>query len=407
MMNTAEFDALRDHLLQPISSAEPAGQWMRYAPTFAALSRMREEDNPNLPMGDWERPLQKADWSQVAEASIQLLKQDSKDFQVAAWLTDAWIRTDSWQGLCTGLQLINGIAERFWRAAWPALDENDADRRVAPFVWMNTNLPRTIRLHMVLLPVSLQREQPVTLLDWESAPLIDDAKADTNSSDTRPSRRSLRERVRASDSAFLQSVLYQAEQAKAELQRLANFLDAQLREESPSLSKLMAAIDGARQAAVVLLPPEVVASIASTVGNSGGVGSLGTAGSVGSLGAAGNVGAVGTTSTAPVVGEGNTAAPTERLPNQPSNLAPPTTTDQTQNIRHQDPAIERAQVYAALADLAARLKMLEPHSPTPYMIERALALGTMPLPEMIAAINASAGSMDRFFELLGLTPAQK
>jgi len=41
------------------------------------------------------------------------------------------------------------------------------------------------------------------------------------------------------------------------------------------------------------------------------------------------------------------------------------------------------------------------------MIERALALGTMPLPEMIAAINASAGSMDRFFELLGLTPAQK
>jgi len=161
----------------------------------------------------------------------------------------------------------------------------------------------------------------------------------------------------------LQSVLYQAEQAKAELQRLANFLDAQLREESPSLSKLMAAIDGARQAAVALLPPEV--------------------------------------------GEGNTAAPNERLPNPPSNLAPTKTTDQTQNIRHQDPAIERAQAYAALADLAARLKMLEPHSPTPYMIERALALGTMPLPEMIAAINASAGSMDRFFELLGLTPAQK
>jgi hypothetical protein len=28
----------------------------------------------------------------------------------------------------------------------------------------------------------------------------------------------------------------------------------------------------------------------------------------------------------------------------------------------------------------------------------------MPLPEMIAAINASAGSMDRFFELLGISP---
>jgi len=390
-MNSAEFDALRDQLLQPISSAEPAGQWMRYAPKFAALSRMREEDNPNLPMGDWERPLQKADWSQVAEASIQLLKQDSKDFQVAAWLTDAWIRTDSWQGLFTGLQLINGIAERFWRAAWPALDENDADRRVAPFAWMNTNLPRTIRLHVVLLPVSMQREQPVTLLDWESAPLIDDARADANSSDTRPSRRSLRERVRATDSAFLQSVLCQAEQAKAELRRTAHFLDARLREESPSLSKLMAAIDGASQAALALLPPEVIASIASSAGNAD------------TAGTAGSVGTAETTSSPPVAGEGNTAAPNELQPNQPSHPVSPKATHQTQNIRHQDPAVERVQVYAALADIAARLKMIEPHSPTPYMIERALVLGTMPLPEMIAAINASAGSVDRFFELLGIS----
>ncbi|MBU3708927.1 MAG: hypothetical protein FGM20_07445, partial [Burkholderiaceae bacterium] len=210
MMGNIEFEAALNQLLLPISSAEPAGRWMRYEPTFAAISRMREEDDPNLPMGDWERPLQKADWAQVAEASSQLLKQDSKDFQVAAWLADAWIRTHSWQGLCAGLQLINGIAERFWRAAWPALDEDNADRRVAPFVWMNSNLPRTIRLNTVLLPVSLHREQPVTLLDWESAPLIDDGKADSASSDTRPSRRNLRERVRTSDGAFLQSVLYQA-----------------------------------------------------------------------------------------------------------------------------------------------------------------------------------------------------
>jgi len=386
-MGNIEFETALNQLLLPISSAEPAGRWMRYEPTFAAISRMREEDDPNLPMGDWERPLQKADWAQVAEASSQLLKQDSKDFQVAAWLADAWIRTHSWQGLCAGLQLINGIAERFWRAAWPALDEDNADRRVAPFVWMNTNLPRTIRLNTVLLPVSLHREQPVTLLDWESAPLIDDGKADSASSDTRPSRRNLRERVRTSDGAFLQSVLYQAEQAKTDLQRLAHFLDAQLRDESPSLSKLMAAIDGARQAAQALLPPGVVVTTPSTAV---------------ATGAAGTVNMTGTSSPALTAGNAPNVAPNDLPAHEPSHIASPVATDHTQNIKYQDPAIERAQAYIALAEIAARLKILEPHSPTPFMIERALALGNMPLPEMIAAINASAGSMDRFFELLGL-----
>jgi hypothetical protein len=41
------------------------------------------------------------------------------------------------------------------------------------------------------------------------------------------------------------------------------------------------------------------------------------------------------------------------------------------------------------------------------MIERALALGAMPFPDMITAINASAGSIDRFFELLGISQTKK
>jgi type VI secretion system protein ImpA len=254
---------------------------------------------------------------------------------------------------------------------------------------MNTNLPRTIRLNTVLLPVSLHREQPVTLLDWESAPLIDDGKADSASSDTRPSRRNLRERVRTSDGAFLQSVLYQAEQAKTDLQRLAHFLDAQLRDESPSLSKLMAAIDGARQAAQALLPPGVVVTTPSTAV---------------ATDAAGTVNMTGTSSPALTAGNAPNVAPNDLPAHKPSHIASPVATDKTQNINHQDPAIERAQAYIALAEIAARLKILEPHSPTPFMIERALALGNMPLPEMITAINASAGSMDRFFELLGISP---
>jgi type VI secretion system protein ImpA len=365
MMREIDFDALLQQLLLPVSAAEPAGRWMRYEPSFSELSRLREEDDPNLPMGDWERPLQKANWANVAEVSIRLLEKDSKDFQVAAWLTDAWIRTHSWQGLCTGLQLLNGIAERFWRAAWPALDDDNADRRLAPFIWMNNNLPRTISLSTILLPASLHREQALRLVDWDTAPLIDDAKAESkNSSLQRASRRTLREQVRTSDGAFLQSIISHAENASAELKRLTHFLDSQLRDESPSLSKLATAIDNARQAARALLPPGAMIPTPnpSLVEDAAQPGSPPT---------------VGSAETSPV------------------------------DLPVLDTGTQRAQAYAALTDIAALLKKIEPNSPTPYMIERALALGAMPFPEMITAINASAGSIDRFFELLGISPSKK
>jgi type VI secretion system protein ImpA len=365
MMREIDFDSLLEQLLLPISSAEPAGRWMRYEPSFSELSRLREEDDPNLPMGDWERPLQKANWATVAEASIQLLEKDSKDFQVAAWLTDAWIRTHSWQGLYTGLQLLNGIAERFWRAAWPALDDDNADRRLAPFIWMNNNLPRTISLSTTLLPASLHREQALRLVDWDTAPLIDDAKAESkNSSLQRASRRTLREQVRTSDGAFLQSIISHAENASAELKRLTHFLDSQLRDESPSLSKLATAIDNARQAAQALLPPGATIRTPN-----------------------------------PSLVEDATQ------PSSPPTVGSAETSPVDLPVL--DTGTQRAQAYAALTDIAALLKKIEPNSPTPYMIERALALGAMPFPEMITAINASAGSIDRFFELLGISPSKK
>ena len=367
-MREIDFDGLIQQLLLPVSAASPAGRWMRYEPSFSELSRLREEDDPNLPMGDWERPLQKADWSIVADASSRLLKEDSKDFQVAAWLTDAWIRTHSWQGLCAGLQLLNGIAERFWRAAWPALDEDNADRRLAPFIWMNNNLPRTISLSTVLLPASLQREQVLRLVNWDTAPLIDKTKAESkDSSPSRASRRALREQVRASDSAFLQSIIRQADTASEELKRLNHFLDAQLRDESPSLSKLATAIDNARQAAQALLPPGEAISVSNSspadIAHLAGV-------------------------------TGGTANPSSTMTS-------------TKRLAVLDPSAQRADAYAALADIAALLKKIEPNSPTPYMIERALVLGAMPFPEMITAINASAGSIERFFELLGISQTKK
>ncbi len=372
-MANDSLDALVQQLLSPIDGSEPAGRWMRYERSFTDMARLREEDNPHLPMGEWERPLVKADWRKVADACTRMLAEDTKDFQVAAWLCDAWTRTSHLDGLCAGLDLIAGIAERYWSTAWPALEADDADKRVAPFIWMNAHLPLTLRLSVFLLSSALHREMPMTLLDWERATSADDAKSLEGE---RASRREIRESVKPADAEWLRQVAQGAEKAWGTLNKLSRFLDTQLKEASPSLSKLTDAIESLRQAAQSLLQ-ELAASMAA----------------VSSM----NASAVHDVNAVSGSPDGTLSAAENTDLSILANGVPKFTT--ASNSIH-----DRKQAYAALVSIAAYLQNLEPHSPTPYLIQRAVELGQMSLPDMIREVSNSAGSLDRFFELLGISP---
>jgi type VI secretion system protein ImpA len=376
MMANDNLDVLVQQLLSPLAGSDPAGRWMRYERSFTDMARLREEDDPLLPMGEWERPLLKADWRKVADACTRMLAEDTKDFQVAAWLCDAWIRTAHLGGLCAGLDLIAGIAERYWTAAWPALEADDADKRVAPFVWMNAHLPLTLRLSVFLLPSALHREMPITLLEWERATSADDARSVKGE---RPSRREVRESVKPVDAEWLRQVVLGADKALDTLNKLIRCLDVQLKEASPSLSKLTDTIEGLRQAAQSLLQ-ELEASMAE-------------------MSTMSTMSASAVNDTATVTGSpiGALSAPEDTNLSALANAGPTFTA--TSNSLH-----DRKQAYAALVSIASYLQSVEPHSPTPYLIQRAVELGQMSLPDMIKEVNTSAGSLDRFFELLGISP---
>ncbi len=371
-------DGIVQQLLQPLAGDAPAGRWMRYEREFMEIPKLREEDDPSLPMGEWERPIVKADWRKVADACVRLLQSDTKDFQLAGWLCDAWIRTARMDGLCAGLALVTGLAERYWDSAWPAIEDGDTDRRVAPFVWMNANLPLTLRLNVMLLPAALHRADAVTLLDWERAPTADDAK----SGDGQPrSRREIRDSVKPADGDGLRALSQRASEGLATLQALSACLDDRLGPESPSLSKLAAALDAVRMAADSLLQELPVAVVELPAPEQ-------TA-EVSSADADGSVTARSPASAT----SGGSAAST-----QAASSASASEQAGTAGFRN------REQAYEALAAIAAFLQTVEPHSPTPYMVQRAVALGQMGLPQMVREVSASAGSLDKFFELLGIAP---
>ncbi|WP_214644802.1 type VI secretion system ImpA family N-terminal domain-containing protein, partial [Mycobacterium tuberculosis] len=76
--------------LSPLEGPEgPAGPPLRYDPVCARIREARTEEDASLPMGEWTRPLKKADWRTAEMLCTEVLQRRSKDLQMAAWLTEA------------------------------------------------------------------------------------------------------------------------------------------------------------------------------------------------------------------------------------------------------------------------------------------------------------------------------
>jgi type VI secretion system protein ImpA len=68
-----------------------------------------------------------------------------------------------------------------------------------------------------------------------------------------------------------------------------------------------------------------------------------------------------------------------------------------------DPA-SRDEAYAQLAEIADRLQALEPQSPAPYLIRRAIDWAGMSFAELVMSFSRAGLQLDQIVELLGLTP---
>ncbi len=69
----------------------------------------------------------------------------------------------------------------------------------------------------------------------------------------------------------------------------------------------------------------------------------------------------------------------------------------------------RADVYSTIAQAAAVLQQLEPHSPIPYLLNRAVDLGNLPFPELMKNLILNADVVKLMNRELGIkdTPEKK
>lgn len=124
---------LREDLLTPIAGDNPSGPDVRYDSKVLIYDEIKEarRQDDDLAQGDWQRERKVADYARVIELTQDALATKTKDLQLAAWLTDAKLRTEGFSGLQQGLTLCNGLISNFWETLNPPLEDGDEEPRMA------------------------------------------------------------------------------------------------------------------------------------------------------------------------------------------------------------------------------------------------------------------------------------
>lgn len=349
-------------LLAPISRENPSGDYLFYEGTYDQIQEARREDDAGLDQGVWTTDLKKADWGRVQDLCMDALLKRSKDIQLAAWLMEAWLHLDGFWGLRKGLEVLCNVTMEFWEDVHPQSEGGEVEVRTAPFFWINDKLSVRLKLSPIVKKGS-QDLKGLSFSDWQ--------KASKNENLIRKGQLDPADEAANifTQSKFLTDCALSPNNYYSELskdisesikwaQKLEAFLDEKCGRDSPSLI-------GFRETLEVILR-----LIDETIKPRLGISQEG--------------------------GTEKQAKPQEKkMEKKPVEVPAPESVSTVQN---------RAEAYRMLQQAADYLLVTEPHSPTPYLVKRAVSWGNMSLAELLNEIVKDESDMRTIFELLGMKP---
>ena len=136
---------LREDILNPIPGENPAGANLYYDPVMDKLKEARREDD-DAPAGEWERERKVSDFKLVIKLGQETIATKSKDLQIAAWLTEAMVKTHGFPGLKESLDVMKGIVDTFWDGCFPEIEDGDLGLRSAPLDWVGSRLELPVKM---------------------------------------------------------------------------------------------------------------------------------------------------------------------------------------------------------------------------------------------------------------------
>ena len=357
-----------ESMLAPISAAQPAGEWLRFDPTYDEIQKLRHEDDASLPQGIWQRELKRADWNAVETLCVAALTIRTKDLQIAAWLTEAWLHLHGFNGLAAGARLMSSLCDAFWEDLYPALEPDSCEYRVAPVAWLN-------RLNLALQSLPLTRgtsDEPMAYgwRHWEESLRL-----------AKISVKDPQAAVKAEKSGAVTQAKFLVAMSLTPATWYAS-LDAELTAAIHAVRVLDVTVTercGERQAPSLAPLRDLLLAIQALVTRV-----LRERIDKGELSAA-------------------VAAPEPPVEEPMSEQTTPT---------HAVPAAaagvvagaiaSRADAYRAMTEAAEFLMRTEPHSPVPYLVRRAISWGNMSLVELLDELLQKNADVNTIYALLGM-----
>jgi len=337
-----------ESLLAPVSAQNPSGDSLRFDAVYDDIKRMREEDDAMLPQGIWQRELKRADWPGVAARASEAVATQSKDLQLAAWLTEAWARLYAFAGLSHGLRLIAALCETFWETLNPPLDEGSADARIAPVSWLaSEKFLFTVKSIPITAPVG-ESSAAYAWSDWEL-------------SGQQPEQSSVLVSVSLTPVPVFAALSRDLAAAVASIDALKAILAERLGEAgAPTLTPLR----------------NLLTSIADFVARF----------------RQDRAGA----REVPAMDSVPAQSPFEDSPEMPELPSAPGS-----------PIATRADAYQRLREASDFLLRTEPHSPVPFLVRRAISWGNMSLAEVLEQLLQKNADLATIYTLLGINETEK
>lgn len=368
-------------LLRPVSPELPAGSYLGDTSVYDDIKDARRFDDPSESRGVWQRELRTARWDRVEELCTRALAEETKDLQIAAWLVEAWVHTRGIEGVRDGLDLLLHLTRDFWDDAYPSL-ERGPDFRAAPFNWLNEKVVDTLGL-VTITRSALSTDPSASWNDWKRSLWLEQMRS------RQPNDASVLEEIEASTTredfdrliagtpeSFFVERIAALEHAIQTLRELSDYLDEHLDPDATSVTRFRGTLEDMLSWMRTALPSALatVAPEAHTEHSEEDV-DLGEED-------------VELSEEDVDLGDGSGDSVAETAPTQAPSAS--------------GPISGREEAYRRLVEAARYLKSIEPHSPTPYLVMKAVSWGDKTLEDLLRDFAGQGFSVEALLAFLGM-----
>lgn len=344
-----------DALTVPISDLMPSGESLRRGPVYDKIKHARKEDDVNLDHGIWATEPKTADWDTVIETAATALKEKTKDLRLAGWLTEAWTAKYGVAGCKQGIELLIALVEQFWDTVHPPIDDDgDFDGRIAPFGWLDGQAASRLK-RLTLIDPETRDNRALNWLDWERATQLE--RSGKSPSEGQVGTAEFMTAVLLTATPFYREMASELEGLHTAVGQLEEAVDTRCGEPVTALYQLKDTISALRGFVKRALAQK---------------------------------------------GETETNETEAASEDGAADEEGPVADDQPAGGVRQGPIRNRAEAYQRLAEAADYLMRVEPHSPVPHLVKRAVNWGNMSFADLIQELVNDRNNLFGIYQLLGL-----